>query len=157
MVRNQIEAIVSQLTGNSAFAYGTEAELNALADDIKYREAGKYSAFLYQLQPITMSLGKNGSVPRSYDLYLTFLQLTEFEKNTADNELIVQSMETKAAEFLLRAQDYRESETAERFFKFADNFTARAVPVYWNKDVNLTGVSLSFRVDKRSEDIGPLC
>jgi hypothetical protein len=56
-MRNQIEAIVQTLTGNPSFAYGTQTELNTLADDAAFP-----CVFMYPLQPIEVSPQVNGSV-----------------------------------------------------------------------------------------------
>ncbi|MFC0512719.1 hypothetical protein ACFFGT_00850 [Mucilaginibacter angelicae] len=60
-MRNQIEAIVQTLNDNPAFAYGTQAELNTLADDVIFP-----CVFLYPLQPIEVSPQVNGSVGNTF-------------------------------------------------------------------------------------------
>lgn len=73
-MRNQIEAIVQTLSGSPTFAYGTQNELNTLADDI----ANFPCVFMYPLQPIEVSPQVNGSVDNTFTLYLEFLYKTDF-------------------------------------------------------------------------------
>ncbi|MEB0161143.1 hypothetical protein, partial [Pseudomonas sp. AH2 (2023)] len=80
--RNQIEAIVQTLNDNPTFAYGTQTELNTLADGITFP-----CVFLYPLQSIEVSAQVNGSVDNTFAIYMEFLFKTDFGQFTSENEI----------------------------------------------------------------------
>ncbi len=122
-MRNQIEAIVQTLTGGPAFAYGTQNELNTLADDKAFP-----CVFMYPLQPIEVSPQVNGSVDNTFTIYLEFLYQTNFGQFTADNETYVQQALQLANQFIVKASRYREGEG--RYFRIKAGIKAKCVPVY---------------------------
>lgn len=77
-IRNQIAAIVQTLTGTPNFIYGTQGELNALADDAHFP-----CVFLYPPQQINIASAVNGSVDNSFTIYLEFLYKTAIERMLA--------------------------------------------------------------------------
>ncbi|QEM09281.1 hypothetical protein [Mucilaginibacter rubeus] len=135
-MRNQIEAIVQTLNGQPAFAYGTQAELNTLADDITFP-----CVFLYPPQPIEVSPQVNGSVDNTFTVYMEFLFKTDFGQYTADNETYIAQAQQMANQFVVKASKYREGEG--RYFRIKARQKAKCVPVYNKFDVNTTGVGLT--------------
>jgi hypothetical protein len=135
-MRNQIEAIVQTLNGNLAFAYGTQAELNTLADDISFP-----CVFLYPLQPIEVSPQVNGSVDNMFTVYMEFLFKTDFGQFTAENETYISQALQMANQFVVKASKYREGEG--RYFRVKVGQKAKCVPVYNKFDVNTTGIGLT--------------
>ncbi|GGB08002.1 hypothetical protein [Mucilaginibacter rubeus] len=135
-MRNQIEAIVQTLNGNLAFAYGTQAELNTLADDISFP-----CVFLYPLQPIEVSPQVNGSVDNTFTVYMEFLFKTDFGQFTAENETCISQALQMANQFVVKASKYREGEG--RYFRVKAGQKAKCVPVYNKFDVNTTGIGLT--------------
>ncbi|TWR25737.1 hypothetical protein FPZ43_15740 [Mucilaginibacter pallidiroseus] len=145
-MRNQIEAIAQSLTAAPSFLYGTEKELNTLADDAAFP-----CVMLYPLQPITLMPGVNGSVSNSFILYIEFLYKTDFGQFTADNESFVQQALLMANEFIVKASKYRDREG--RFFKVKTGEKAKCLPVYNKHDVNTTGVGLTITLNRMYQDI----
>lgn len=145
-MRNQIEAIVQTLTGNPSFAYGTQAELNTLADDTAFP-----CVFMYPLQPIEVSPQVNGSVDNTYTAYLEFLFKTDFGQYTADNETFVNQALQLANEFIVKASRYREGEG--RYFRVKAGSKAKCVPVYNKFDVNTTGIGLTITLSTMYFDV----
>ncbi|MFD0792773.1 hypothetical protein ACFQZX_04050 [Mucilaginibacter litoreus] len=139
-MRNQIETITQALDGNPSFLYGAEKELNALADNVLFP-----CAFLYPLQPITISPQVNGSVNNSFTLYIEFLFKTEFGQFTAENEIYVQQALKMANQFIVKAANYRDEDG--RFFRVKAGEKAKCVPVYNKFDVNTTGVGLTLTLN----------
>lgn len=135
-MRNQIEAIVQTLNGLPAFAYGTQAELNTLADDITFP-----CVFLYPPQPIEVSPQVNGSVDNTFTVYMEFLFKTDFGQYTAENETYIAQAQQLANQFVVTASKYREGEG--RYFRIKAGQKAKCVPVYNKFDVNTTGVGLT--------------
>ncbi|WP_295711007.1 hypothetical protein [Mucilaginibacter sp.] len=135
-MRNQIEAIVQTLTGSPAFAYGTQIELNTLADDKAFP-----CVFMYPLQTIEVSPQVNGSVDNTFTVYLEFLYKTDFGQYTADNETYVQQALQMANQFMVKASGYREGDG--RYFRIKAGIKAKCLPVYNKFDVNTTGISLT--------------
>jgi hypothetical protein len=135
-MRNQIEAIVQTLTGSPAFAYGTQAELNTLADDTAFP-----CVFLYPLQPIEVSPQVNGAVDNTFTIYIEFLFKTDFGQFTADNETYITQALQLANEFVVKASKYREGEG--RYFRIKAGIKAKCIPVYNKFDVNTTGIGLT--------------
>lgn len=109
---------------------------------------------LYPLMPIGIEFGDNGAAHNDFSLYMEFRKQTKFELNSADNEAIVNEMLSLANKFLLTLREYRETDA--RYFKLPKPFKAQATPIYNKNDVNDTGVSLSFKVEKRI-DIDTIC
>ncbi|MDN3582763.1 hypothetical protein [Mucilaginibacter flavus] len=138
-MRNQIEAIVQTLTGNPSFAYGTQNELNTLADDAAFP-----CVFMYPLQPIEVSPQVNGSVDNTFTVYLEFLFKTDFGQYTADNETYVNQALQLANEFIVKASRYREGEG--RYFRVKAGLKAKCMPVYNKFDVNTTGIGLTINL-----------
>ncbi|GAA3994581.1 hypothetical protein [Mucilaginibacter dorajii] len=136
-MRNQIEAIVQTLTGSPSFAYGTQNELNTLADSV----AAFPCVFMYPLQPIDVSPQVNGSVDNTFTIYLEFLFKTDFGQYTADNETYVNQALQLANEFIVKASRYREGEG--RYFRVKAGLKAKCLPVYNKFDVNTTGIGLT--------------
>lgn len=136
-IRNQIAAIVQTLTDSPAFAYGTQNELNTLADDI----ASFPCVFMYPVQPIDLSPHINGSVDNTFTLTLEFLYKTEFGQYTADNETYVSQALKLANQFIVKASTY--SESNGRYFKIKAGTKAKCLPVYNKFDANTAGVSLT--------------
>lgn len=136
VMRNQIEAIVQTLNGNPQFAYGTQAELNVIADDVSFP-----CVFLYPLPPIELSPQINGSVDNTFTLYIEFLFKTDFGQFTADNETYIAQALQLANEFIVKASGYREGEG--RYFKVKAGQKAKCVPVYNKLDVNTSGIGLT--------------
>lgn len=150
-IRNQIEAIVNQLTVPAddpdagpitpAFLYGTGKELNNQADDIAFPVV-----FMYTLQPIDLSYTLSNSVNDAISIYLEFLFKTEFGEYTASNEAYVSKALDLAKQFMVKLANYRQSPNQGRFFKVHENDRAKSVPVYNKFDVNSTGVNLQITV-----------
>jgi len=139
-MRNQIESIVQTLTGAPAFLFGTEKELNTLADD-----AGFPCVMLYPLQPIVVSPQVNGSVDNVFTLYLEFLFKTEFGQYTAENETYVQQALRLANEFIVKAAKYRDGQG--RYFRVKAGEKAKCIPVYNKFDTNTTGIGLTITLN----------
>ncbi|QJD95153.1 hypothetical protein HH214_04295 [Mucilaginibacter robiniae] len=139
-IRNSIEAVVKNLSGNPAFAYGTANELNQLADDQQFP-----CVFMYPLQSIELTPALNGSVDNIFTLYLEFLFKTDFDQYTADNETYITQALQLANEFLVKASTYREGEG--RYFKIKAGTKAKCLPVYNKYDVNTTGVSITLNLN----------
>jgi hypothetical protein len=135
-MRNQIEAITQTLSTAPAFLYGTEKELNTLADDAAFP-----CVMLYPMQPIMISPQVNGSVDNSFAVYIEFLYKTEFGQFTADNENYVNQALQLANQFLIKAATYRDGDG--RYFRIKPGEKAKCLPVYNKFDVNTTGVSLT--------------
>jgi hypothetical protein len=145
-MRNQIAAIVQTLNGNPAFAYGTQAELNTLADDITFP-----CVFLYPFQPIEVSPQVNGSVDNTITVYMEFLFKTDFGQFTADNEIYISQALQMANQFVVKASKYREGEG--RYFRIKAGQKAKCVPVYNKFDVNTTGIGLTITLSTMYFDI----
>lgn len=135
-MRNQIEAIVQSFGNRPTFLYGTEKELNELADDTEFP-----CVMLYPLQPIVLSPHVNGSVHNTFTLYLEFLYKTEFGQYTAENETFIQQALHMANEFLVKAAKYRDGKG--RYFRIKAGEKAKCVPVYNKFDTNTSGVGLT--------------
>jgi hypothetical protein len=135
-MRNQIEAITQTLSTAPTFLYGTEKELNTLADDVTFP-----CAMLYPMQPIVISPQVNGSVDNVFTLYMEFLFKTEFGQYTAENETYIQQALHMANEFMVKAAKYRDGQG--RYFRIKAGEKAKCLPVYNKFDVNTTGVSLT--------------
>ena len=123
-MRNQIETITQSLSTHPSFLYGTEKELNTLADDA----ASFPCVFMYPMQPIVVSPQVNGSVDNVFTLYLEFLYKTEFGQFTAENETYVQQALRTANEFIVKAAKYRDGEG--RYFRIKAGEKAKCLPVY---------------------------
>jgi len=136
MIRNQIQSITQTLSSAPTFIYGTQNELNLLADDASFP-----CVFMYPLQPIDLSPQVNGSVDNTFSVYLEFLYKTEFDQYSADNETYVTQALQMANEFIVKASKYREGEG--RYFRIKAGDKARSLPVYNKFDVNTSGVSLT--------------
>jgi hypothetical protein len=139
-ISNQINAIAQTLTGSPAFLYGTEKELNTLADDTAFP-----CVMLYPLQPIVVSTQVNGSVDNVFTLYLEFLFKTEFGQYTAENEAYVQQALRMANEFMVKAAKYRDGDG--RYFRIKAGEKAKCLPVYNKFDTNTTGVGLTITLN----------
>lgn len=148
MIRNQIEAVAIALPGSPVFLYGTANEINEAVDRT---EADKIVICLYPLNPVGITLGKNASASTDFDLYMEFQFQTKFEKNSADNETVVNDMLTLALKFLVAVEAYQEPGSDTRYFKFPTGAKQKALPIYYNKDKNMTGVSLTFNVETRQD------
>lgn len=135
-MRNQINAVVETLSGSPAFLYGTEKELNTLADDTAFP-----CVMLYPMPPIVLSPHVNGSVDNLFTIYLEFLYKTGFGQYTAENETYVQQALHMANEFMVKAAKYRDGEG--RYFRIKAGEKAKCVPVYNKFDTNTTGVGLT--------------
>jgi hypothetical protein len=135
-MRNQIEAVTQSLSAAPSFLYGTEKELNTLADDAAFP-----CVFMYPMQPIVISPQVNGSVDNVFTLYLEFLYKTEFGQFTAANETYMQQALRMANEFMVKAATYRDG--AGRYFRIKAGEKAKCLPVYNKFDVNTTGVGLT--------------
>ncbi|AMR33937.1 hypothetical protein A0256_22060 [Mucilaginibacter sp. PAMC 26640] len=135
-MRNQINAVVDTLGGSPSFLYGTEKELNTLADDAAFP-----CVMLYPMQPIVLSPQVNGSVNNVFTLYLEFLYKTEFGQYTADNENYIRQALHMANEFIIKAGKYRDGEG--RHFRVKAGEKAKCTAVYNKYDTNTTGVGLT--------------
>jgi hypothetical protein len=145
-MRNEIEAIAQTLSAAPAFLYGTETELNTLADNAEFP-----CVMLYTLQPIVVSPHINGSVNNVFTLYLEFLYKTEFGQYTAENETYVQQALRMANEFIVKAAKYRDGEG--RYFRIKAGEKAKCQPVYNKFDVNTTGVGLTITLNSMYSEI----
>jgi hypothetical protein len=145
-MRNQIEAVAQSLSANTSFLYGTEKELNTLADDAAFP-----CVFMYPMQPIVVSPQVNGSVDNVFTLYLEFLYKTEFGQFTAENETYVQQALRMANEFIVKAAKYRDGEG--RYFRIKAGEKAKCLPVYNKFDVNTTGVGLTLTLNTMYYDV----
>lgn len=145
-MRNQIEAITQSLSVNPSFLYGTEKELNTLADDAAFP-----CVFMYPMQPIVVSPQVNGSVDNVFTLYLEFLYKTAFGQFTAENEIYVQQALRMANEFIVKAAKYREGEG--RYFRIKPGEKAKCLPVYNKFDVNTTGIGLTVTLNTMYYDV----
>lgn len=147
-MRNQIEAIVQTLTGSPAFAYGTQTELNTLADDASFP-----CVFMYPLQSIEASPQVNGSVNNTCTIYLEFLYKTDFGQYTADNEAFISQALLMANEFIVKASKYREGKG--RYFRVKAGNKAKCLPVYNKFDVNTSGIGLTITLSAMYFDMFP--
>lgn len=145
-MRNQIEAIVQTLNGSPAFAYGTQSELNTLADDVTFP-----CVFLYPFQPIEVSPQVNGSVDNTFTIYMEFLFKTDFGQFTTENETYISQALQLANQFVVKASKYREGEG--RYFRVKAGQKAKCAPVYNKFDVNTTGVGLTITLSAMYFDI----
>jgi hypothetical protein len=145
-MRNQIEAIVQTLKDSPTFAYGTQTELNTLADDTAFP-----CVFMYPLQPIEVSPQVNGSVDNTFTINLEFLFKTDFGQYTADNETYVNQALQLANEFIVKASKYREGEG--RYFRVKAGNKAKCLPIYNKFDVNTTGISLTIPLSTMYFDV----
>ncbi|TSD67588.1 hypothetical protein FFF34_009415 [Inquilinus sp. KBS0705] len=145
-MRNQINAIADSLSASPSFLYGTENELNTLADDAAFP-----CVMLYPLQPIVVSPQVNGSVNNVFSLYLEFLYKTEFGQYTAENETYVQQALQMANEFMVKAAKYRDGDG--RYFRVKAGEKAKCVPVYNKFDVNTTGIGLTITLTTMYSDL----
>ena len=145
-MRNQIETITQSLSATPSFLYGTEKELNTLADDVAFP-----CVFMYPMQPIVVSPQVNGSVAHVFTLYLEFLYKTEFGQFTAENETYVQQALRMANEFIVKAAKYRDGEG--RYFRIKAGEKAKCLPVYNKFDVNTTGVGLTITLNTMYYDV----
>ncbi|MEB0249152.1 MULTISPECIES: hypothetical protein [unclassified Mucilaginibacter] len=145
-MRNQIEFVAQTLNANPSFLYGTEKELNTLADDAAFP-----CVFMYPMQPIVVSPQVNGSVDNVFTLYLEFLYKTEFGQFSAENETYVQQALRMANEFMVKAGKYRDGEG--RYFRIKAGEKAKCVPVYNKFDVNTTGVGLTVTLNTMYYDV----
>ncbi len=136
MIRNQIQSITQTLSSAPTFIYGTQNELNLLADDASFP-----CVFMYPPQPVDLSPQVNGSVDNTFSVYLEFLYKTEFDQYSADNETYVNQALQMANEFIVKASKYREGEG--RYFRIKAGDKARSLPVYNKFDTNTSGVSLT--------------
>jgi len=146
-MRNQIEAIVQSLTGNPTFAYGTQTELNTLADDV----VAFPCVFMYPLQPIDVSPQVNGSVDNVFTAYIEFLYQTEFGQYTAENETFVNQALRLANEFIVKAAKYRDGDG--RYFRIKAGSKAKCQPVYNKFDANTTGIGLTISLSTMYFDV----
>lgn len=142
-IRNHIEAIVNTLPGDKTFLYGTANEINVTADSSQNLTV----VCLYPLQPIEIKPGKNGSAHNSFDIYMEFMTITKFEKDTADNEPLVAAMLEMANRFVIEVDNYRVN--GARYFKWPAGAKQTALPIYYNKDVNMCGVNLRLKLERR--------
>jgi hypothetical protein len=145
-MRNQIETITQSLSATPSFLYGTEKELNTLADDAAFP-----CVFMYPMQPIVVSPQVNGSVDNVFTLYLEFLYKTEFGQFTAENETYVQLALRMANEFIVKAAKWRDGEG--RYFRIKAGEKAKCLPVYNKFDVNTTGVGLTITLNTMYYDV----
>ncbi|WP_374951009.1 hypothetical protein [Mucilaginibacter sp.] len=139
-MRNQIEAVTQLLSAAPNFLYGTEKELNTLADDTLFP-----CIMLYPMQPIVVSPHVNGSVDNVFTIYLEFLYQTEFGQYTAENETYIQQALHMANEFIVKAARYRDGNG--RYFRIKAGEKAKCIPVYNKFDVNTTGVGLTITLN----------
>lgn len=135
-MRNLIEAVVQSLSSAPKFLYGTDKELNTLADDATFP-----CVMLYPPQSITISPQINGSVSNVSKLYIEFLYKTDFGQFTAENEQFVEQALRLANEFIVKAAKYRDG--LGRVFRIKAGEKATCVPVYNKFDTNTTGVGLT--------------
>lgn len=149
MIRNQIEAVVATLTATCTFMYGTAKEINEAADRIA-QDATVVA--LYPLNPVNITLGKNASASTEFDLYMEFQFQTKFEQNSSDNETIVDQMLKISLQFLVAMEAYIQAGDSTRYFQFPKGAKQKALPIYYNKDKNMTGVSLTFTVGTRQDE-----
>ncbi|RFZ85693.1 hypothetical protein DYU05_08880 [Mucilaginibacter terrenus] len=147
-MRNQIEAVVQSLSTSPSFLYGTEKELNNLADNAAFP-----CVMLYPLQPILLSPQVNGSVDNVFTIYLEFLYQTEFGQYTAENETYVQQALRMAGDFVVKAARYRDGDG--RYFRIKAGEKAKCVPVYNKFDTNTTGVGLTITLNTMYYDTYP--
>ncbi|RFZ90473.1 hypothetical protein D0C36_22070 [Mucilaginibacter conchicola] len=145
-MRNQIESITQSLSASPSFLYGTEKELNTLADDAVFP-----CVFMHPLQPIVLSPHVNGSVNNVFTLYLEFLYKTDFGRFTAENEDLVQQALQIANEFIIKAGKYRDADG--RYFRLKAGEKAKCLPVYNKFDVNTTGVGLTITLNTMYFDV----
>jgi hypothetical protein len=145
-MRNQIETITQSLSTSPSFLYGTEKELNTLADDAVFP-----CVFMYPMQPIVVAPQVNGAVDNVFTLYLEFLYKTEFSQFTAENETYVQQALRMANEFIVKAAKYRDGKG--RYFRIKAGEKAKCLPVYNKFDVNTTGVGLTITLNTMYYDV----
>lgn len=153
MIRNQIEAVINLIQDPVTFMYGTQNENNEAADRVSVFPL----VMLYPLHPIDVQLRVTGSVDNTFDVYIEFMMLTKFEKNTAQNEVLVNQMRVLANKFLVNAVNYQQPEDNTTYFKFTPGSIGKIIPVYWNKDANMTGVCLTFKTAIRQDDYLLIC
>ena len=150
-LRNQIEAIVKTMTSNAGkapgFLYGTEKELNIMADGFTFP-----GVFMYALQPFDLSLKVTKAVDDSYSILLYFLDKTEFGEFTADNEAIINQQIAAAKEFIIRMSSYR-PDGMKKFFKTNVGDKFRGQQIYNKYDVNSTGVCVPMTLKTMYADL----
>jgi len=148
-LRDEIQAIVASLPNQPIdFLYGTANEINVDADSVN----NPALVCLYPLMPIGIGLGVNGSANNTFDLYMEFIMITKFENQSDDNEGKINQMIELANRFLVYMSKYVRQGEVSQYFKFDKGFKAKAMPIYYSKDSNRCGVSLSFSVSTRFDD-----
>lgn len=141
-IRNQIEAVVNQLVSAPTFLYGTHKELNQLTDNAKFPVV-----MLYTLKPITKQQTLSHAINDKFSIYMEFLFKTEFDQYTSQNETYIEQANALIDEFLIKLDNYRESEDDSRYFKIHNKDSMQALPVYNKMDVNSTGMNLSLTLN----------
>lgn len=148
MLLTPIENIVNGLPGEHSFYFGTANELNEAADRINV-----FPVYcLYPLHPVTLTPGLNSSVGDEYDIYMEILKQTKFEKNSRDNESLVNDCLLSAKKLIVAFSEYVAPGDTMRFFDIYKGWKANSMPVYYSKDANLVGVSLTCRLKTRNDE-----
>jgi hypothetical protein len=156
VIRNQIEAIVKTLTAppgfnQPGFLYGTANELNLLVDNASFPVV-----MLYTLKPIDKSTTLSNAVSDKFSIYMEFLFKTEFDQYTSDNETYIDMANQMCNEFLVKMENYRETQYASRYFKIHEGEGRKALPVYNKFQANSTGISLALTVGTMNNQNIPL-
>lgn len=146
-LRTEINAIVQGLPGRKTFMYGTAKELNLQADSTNQ----DLFVCMYPMQPVGINMTVNGSASNEFDIYLEFLYLTKFEKDTEDNEPLVKQALHYINLFMTRLRDFREDINQPTYFNTKDT-KGRAFPVFNQLDANTCGMSLTFKVKTRQDE-----
>lgn len=144
-LRTQIKAIAESLPGSKTFLFGTAKEINVDADNTNV----DLFVCMYPMQPVAVELQVNGSAGNTFDLYLEFLYITKFEKDTEDNEPLINQALQAINKFMVLMRDYKEGATT--YFNMKD-VTGRAYPIYNQFDANTCGMSLTIKVKKRQDE-----
>lgn len=159
MIRNQIEAVVNQLTAPDGFSspkffYGTAIEINTQLGSIASSDC---YVLLYAQKPSKKSFTLSNAISSQYNIMLAFMVPTQFDQFTGDNEAYVNLMDSLADQFLVKLANFREQPTASRYFKVHENDLAQSQPVY-NKGAtaNSTGVTLSITLQTMNNTNIPL-
>lgn len=143
MIRNQIQAVVSQLVTAPKFQYGTANEINLLADNVDWANG---LVMLYTLKPVKKKTTISQAVAERFSLYMEFLFKTEFDQYTSQNEQYIIQANALCNEFLVKLEYYRETPLAARYFQIHVAEGMSSLPVYNKLDVNSTGVNLSLEL-----------
>lgn len=141
-LKEEIGAIVSTLSGQPAFYYGTSKEVNLKADDI---DPTNGVVFMFALQPVQNEFTTNKSISNSYAIYMEFLFKVDFDTFTAECEPYDVAAIAMYNEFLVKLANYRGA-NGGKVFKINVKDISKSDQVFNAWDVNMVGRNL--KIDK---------